>query len=246
MEISFSLDSTRDTNGEFCCSSRNLKDIQVYSVNFSGNNNEYLDVKYSKESQCHYRFPWNNDPVVAQPLPWNYNSDADSNSENVSPSALISTLVLGKLTIQMAKANQQCGDRFDRTLQVVSASSGKVLYDWKGNSTSRSSIEKYCRSKDMRYIGMVTNWEDGDQREDPSIEIVDLNELLCFEYEEDLNIAMPFLLFQSLLRRTERNVGSSNEELLQMVLIDAPFLYFRILSFLCREEVLLLNKLRCV
>lgn len=97
----------------------------------------------------------------------------------------------------------------------------------------------------MRYVGMVTNWEDGDQREDPSIEILDLNKLLCFEYEEELNIAMPFLLFQSLLRRTDRKLGSSNERLLillQLVLIDTPFLYRHILCFLCREEVLLLNR----
>lgn len=167
MKISFSLDSIRDTNGEFCCCSRNLTDIRVYSVNFSGNNNEYLDVKYSKEMQCHYRFPWNDEPIVAQPLPWNYNSDSGSgsgsNSENFTSSAL-KTPVLAKFTIQKAKAKRECDeDRFEKTLQVLSAS-GKVLYDWKGNSTSRSFIECYCRSKDMRYIGMVTNWEGRSER----------------------------------------------------------------------------------
>lgn len=78
-----------------------MTDIQVYGIKFSGKNNQYLDVKYSKERECYYRFPWKNDPIIAQPLEWN--SDSDFDSKKKSSNSLLKTPV-SKLTIRMAEA----------------------------------------------------------------------------------------------------------------------------------------------
>ena len=154
------------------------------------------------------------------------------------------------LEIVEAKArNPKCKPRFDGTLHIISPS-GVILYDLKGDSDSRSSIERYCQSPDNRYVGVVNNWEDGDNREDPGITILDLSRILPRWHESELEIALPLLIVQHLLRRLGRDgpdasdTGSSDVQLLQMVLVDETFLFQHILIYLC-EDCLLLLKNKC-
>lgn len=231
------LDSIKDTTGNFCCSSRSLSDIHVKSIQFSGENNEFFDIRYMKEKECHYRIPWNDKKLVALILDHDHESGSvpDLNSED--------TTLYGMLKIVFIYVDIYV---YNEILQITSPS-GAVLYEWKGGGSSRNSIETFCHSRDNRYVGIVVNWEDGDQREDPGILILDLSKLLPRWYKSDLEIALPFLLVQQLVRRLGQDevgadAGLSDMQLLHAVLVDQLFLFQYILSYLCGEGPLLLKK----
>ena len=52
------------------------------------------------------------------------------------------------------------------------------LVAFKNAECSRSSLEDWCFSSDGTLLAAVTNWEDGDQREAPSLEVYDLRPFL--------------------------------------------------------------------
>lgn len=99
--------------------------------------------------------------------------------------------------------------------------------------------EHYCLSSNGRYLGMVSNWEDGDDREAPELHVLDLKPLL---QKALVSIRLPFRIFVNLLKirgfelRFEGvEISKCNDRwiyLLLHVMVDNRLIRDNIISFL--------------
>ena len=95
------------------------------------------------------------------------------------------------------------------------------LVGFQGSFTfSRSSLEGWCFSSDGTLLAAVTNWEDGDQREAPSLEVYDLRPFLkaleAWRTRARARALRPLRTFVRFLSLRERQVAEIPSEMVEI------------------------------
>ena len=173
----------RQKHGFYSCRGRcrissdsSLSMMRVHSMAFCGKDDSYVAVDFDKDGPRQHRaMHWRSDSLEAHLLP---------------------SLELGLQASQAAgpEIGVCSGGHFEimerckgKTLCWVHATEPdsveqphvEPLVGFQGSFTySRSSLEGWCFSSDGTLLAAVTNWEDGDQRESPALEVYDLRPFL--------------------------------------------------------------------
>ena len=158
-------------------SDRTLAMMQVHSMAFCGKDDSYVAVDFRKDG-----------PRQSRAMHWR----SDSREAHLLPS-----LELGLQASQAAgpeigvcsgghfKIMKGC-EPWGKTLCWVHATEPdsvekahvEPLVAFSSEDDDRSWLEDWCFSSDGTLLAAVTNWEDGDQRESPALEVYDLRPFL--------------------------------------------------------------------
>ena len=224
---SWDFTKLRNTAGEQLCSDRTLRMMKVYEMQFCGQNDEYIAVHYEKEKEAHQAFHWVSNSSVAIDLPDPLISDfsfpaGERDGDNYLKITIENEEDIAELESDMISGRNN-GPR------IVFYFRDRIVY------VSRWA-EKFCISSNGRYLGCVLNWEDGDQREDPDLKVIDLKSffmpLLYYEKRS-------FLIFQKLLKNCRDNnslmlteCSNIQQNAMMNVLLDNDLIVELIKSFL--------------
>jgi hypothetical protein len=188
-------------DGNTFTSDRTLSYMHVESMSFHGPNHEYLEVHFRKESEMTIAVPWKY-PRFLKPL--HHKSDQLWHSVLILPDTTVSispsTSTMHRLALEYPlhiKLENHERARYSEIFLTVYFR-GKAVW------SNESWTEEFCRSSNGLLLGAVTNWEDGDQREDPTLVVYNLLPLLT---SLDMEHRKPFRTFLALLRQ-RRNQGT--------------------------------------
>ena len=157
-------------------SDRTSSMMRVHSMAFCGKDDSYVAVDFDKDGPRQHRaMHWRSDSLEAHLLP-SLELGLQA-SQTKGPS-------LGVCSGGHFEIMERCKGK---TLCWVHATEPdsveqphvEPLVGFQGSFTfSRSSLEGWCFSSDGTLLAAVTNWEDGDQRESPALEVYDLRPFL--------------------------------------------------------------------
>jgi len=194
-----------------------LQDMNLYSMFFYKDAEEdkeedddpeqenCIAIHFCKDSEGWYSFCWKSGSKIATNIQSQYvlyQAQAEAKAEAKAKAKAKRTELYKQMTIKRIPV-EDGGCSYKRAINVVFRED-KILFvsEW---------CEEFCRSSEGRYFGFVANWEDGDQREAPSLAVLDLKPLLQSELK---SIRLPFRMFASLLNRArdELRFGGYVEE----------------------------------
>ena len=173
----------RQKHGFYSCRGRcrissdsSLSMMRVHSMAFCGKDDSYVAVDFDKDGPRQHRaMHWRSDSLEAHLLP-SLELGLQA-SQTKGPS-------LGVCSGGHFEIMERCKGK---TLCWVHATEPdsveqphvEPLVGFQGSFTfSRSSLEGWCFSSDGTLLAAVTNWEDADQREAPSLKVYDLRPFL--------------------------------------------------------------------
>lgn len=186
------FDNLIDEVGNEVSSSRTLSDMYVNSINFCGESDNWVAMDWIKDSEENRVINWRTKSKVALSLP----------QENIPPFKKEGPRVSSRLKVHIRKRqDHDCGPRDRRnngsTFALISRFDDKEVYTEVGEYEDNA----YCFSSDGNYLARVNAWEDGDMREDPSLEILDISGLLC---RLEQRAIAPFLHFRDIIQQREQ------------------------------------------